>query len=445
MLGAEGQQWLSLRLQGERLRIKPRAVGRCVFVGEEMGSMRAKTMRRAGLLAVIVAAISMWAPGAARAGDGTPGYALPDWIAPIPWGSTRPEDGGIFIGSDFLLWRQTNPLRNQVIGVRGFFDVNNQLLVGTAPNQHSIGANFVGSSEVALDTNQVRGPGSYQPGFDVHIGWKFEDESTITLNWMYLFQIRYQAVATAVPHNFNVGADFADSFITAPVFNFPNDYAGLPEQANGPNGVATHGIWDGASLMTESFVQRTQEYSLIWRKPIFETEDCRFSSLLGPRFFWIWENFRWRTTNFGFTGSAGPSANYSNIDSNRMYGWNIGCSQEWYMGHGFACQLDANFTPYLNIVKERTQYTTDRKFNGFAENKRARTDYTVVPEVDAKLSLMWYPIENVQVNFGYDVMALFNTVNAQMPVDFNYSSVDPKFDRVYHIFDGLTASIVIVF
>jgi hypothetical protein len=421
------------------------SVGRCAFVTEEMGSMRAKSIWQAGLLAFVLAAVTLLTPRSAQAQ--ILGYAPPDFAWPIPWGSTRPEDGGVYIGSDFLLWRQTVPLRNQVVATRGFYDINSQ----DAHIGQFGGATFIGSGTVALDTNQVRGPGSYQPGFNIHIGYKFPDESTITFSWLYLFQQRYQAVATAVPPNFNFRGDFADTFLTAPVFNFPNDFAGLAEQQNsgitGPNGLplATYGIWDGASLMTESFVQRTQMYDIIWRKPLFETECYRMSSLCGPRFFWIWENYLWRTTNFGFTGSAGPSATYTNIDSNRMYGLDVGCSQEWYLGQGFACQLDTEVTGYLNIIKERTQYSTERKFNGSAESKRARTDYTVVPAFDAKLSLMWYPIENVQLNLGYDVMAFFNTVNAQVPIDFNYSSVDPKFDRVFRLFDGLTASIVIVF
>ena len=401
--------------------------------------MRAKSIWRAGLLAVILAAVLVLAPGTAHA---QLGYAPSDNTLPIPWGSTRPEDGGLYVDTDFLFFRQSMPLKNEVVAQRGFYNINDQ----DGNIGQFGGANFVGSGTVALDTNQVRGPTSYQPGLDTHIGWKFADESTIAVGWMYLAQVRYQAVATAVPPNFNFGVTFADSFLTAPVYNFPSDFAGVPGQATGPNGVATYGIWDGASQMTESFIQRTQAYDMIWRKPLFENECYRFSSLLGPRFFWIWEEYQWRTTNFGFTGSSGPSAQYNNIDSNRMYGYNIGCSQEWYWGNGFACQLDTSFTPFIDIVKERVQYTTGVKFSGMAENKRAKTDYTFAPEVEAKLKLVWYPTENVQINFGYDIMAFFNTINSEMPIDFNYSSIDPKFDHIlYRTFDGFRAGICITF
>jgi hypothetical protein len=406
--------------------------------------MRAKTIWRAALLTVILALT----PGPASA-QFSLGYAPTDPIVPLPYGSTHPEEG-IYTALEFLLLRQTNPLENQVVMTRGFFDINAQI-----PGQ---GANHIGSDTDALDTNQIRGPGSYQPAFKIYLGYKFNDESTLALSWLHIFQIRYQAVATAVPANFNVGSNallvdrngiapptFADSFISAPVYNFPSDFAGPPGLQNGPNNVRAYGVWDAASLAQISFVQREEAYDLIWRKPIVEEENYRFSSLVGPRFFWIWEKFAWRTTNFGFTGSDGPSALYTNIDSNRMYGWNIGCSQECYLGQGFACQLDTSFAPFLNIIKERAKYETGLKFSRAAENKRARTDYTFVPELEAKLSVMWYPTEYVQLNLGYNFMAFFNTVNAQRPVDFNYSSLDPKYDRVTRFFDGLSVAVVIVF
>jgi hypothetical protein len=394
--------------------------------------MRAKTIWRAALLTVTLALT----PGVASA-QFSLGYAPADPVVPLPYGSNHPEEG-IYTSLEFLLLRQTNPLRNQVIMTRGFYNVNSQ-------NAAAQSADFIGSGEDALDTNQIRGPGSYQPAFRIGVGYKFNDESSLSLSWLHIFQYRYQAVATAVPHNFAVGPTFANSFITAPVFNFPNDFAGPPGEQNGPGGVNAYGVWNGASLATISFRQHEEAYDLIWRKPIVEEENYRFSSLVGPRFFWIWEKFLWRTTDFGFTGSEGPSAIYTNIDSNRMYGWNMGCSQECYLGHGFALQLDTSFAAFLNVVKERAKYETGLKFQHRAENHRARTEYTFVPEVEAKLSVMWYPTESVQLNFGYNFMAFFNTVNAQRPVEFNYSAIDSKYDRVIRFFDGLSVACAISF
>ena len=82
------------------------------------------------------------------------------------------------------------------------------------------------------------------------------------------------------------------------------------------------------------------------------------SSLVGPRLFWIWETYNWRTTNFGFGSNSGVSASatYSNSVSNRLYGLLIGCSQEWYIGNGFACQLDADVVPDIDFVRTKAMY-----------------------------------------------------------------------------------------
>src|SRR5262245_50028017 len=48
-------------------------------------------------------------------------YAPADPQVPIPYGSTRPEDGGPYTFGMFGMYRQTNPLRAQLVAVRGLF------------------------------------------------------------------------------------------------------------------------------------------------------------------------------------------------------------------------------------------------------------------------------------------------------------------------------------
>ena len=406
--------------------------------------MRAKTMGRIGLLAFILALAT--AVAHAQQPDGYLGYAPPDQVLPLPLGSNHPEDGGFYTGMEFLFFRQTVPIKDQVVATRGFYNIN---------SQNGTSADFVGSGTVALNTEQVRGPGTYDPGFKLYAGWKFDDGSVLTFSWLYLFQNRFQAVATAAPPNLNVRQDFADSFITAPVFNFPSEFAGLPQQATGPISsfnnlpTATYGVWDGASQMTESFIQRTSAFDLIWRQSIWECENYRLSSLLGPKLFWIWETYNWRTTNFAFGNApAGESssATYSNDISNRLYGFNIGCSQEWYIGHGLACQLDTSVTPDIDFVREKVMYRNGGIDIGAAENKRSKRDYTPSVELEAKFSVSYYPWEFVQLNFGYNIMTFFNTITSELPIDFNYSSLTPAYNHDYlRVMDGLSASVIFVF
>jgi hypothetical protein len=58
---------------------------------------------------------------------------------------------------------------------------------------------------------------------------------------------------------------------------------------------------------------------------------------------------------------------------------------------------------------------------------------------------MWYPWEGVQMSVGYDVFAFFNTVSSPRPIDFNFGTVDPNYERTFRWFNGLQASVAISF
>src|SRR5262249_26317681 len=137
-------------------------------------------------------------------------------------------------------------------------------------------------------------------------------------------------------------------------------------------------------------------------------------------------------------------ATYNNIVSNRMYGVKVGCGNECYLGNGFSCSLDLSAQLFLDVIKERTKYEVGPRHIG-AERKRSRTDYTGVPAVQGSLNLWWYPYQGVIVKAGYDVQAFFNTVSSRNPIDFDYSAVAPKFNRVFRIFDGLAIGVAFTF
>ena len=118
--------------------------------------------------------------------------------------------------------------------------------------------------------------------------------------------------------------------------------------------------------MTEQFLQRTQQYEATYRVPIYETENYRLSGIVGPRFTWIWERYKWVTTDLDVNGNESPdwSAQYTNITSNRMYGVHVGCEQECYLGHGFAADVQLQFSGYEDSVKEEAKYQLARGANG---------------------------------------------------------------------------------
>src|SRR5262249_18004012 len=148
---------------------------------------------------------------------------------------------------------------------------------------------------------------------------------TLSVGFFYLWEAKYAAAATLAAPNLAVGRDQADSFLWAPVYNFPPEFAG-PNFKVTPTGTvnpfAIYGIWNGATDMSLEFVQRAEQIQATFRVPVFETATYRLSGLVGPRFFWIWERFRWRTVDTDFSGLQSPSwtAIYTNEVSNRMYG-----------------------------------------------------------------------------------------------------------------------------
>jgi hypothetical protein len=373
-------------------------------------------------------------------------YGTPDLLdVPAPIGHDRMDKGGLYLLGEFVMYRQTNPITHQAIAVRGFVDEDGSI-TGTP-------GTFVGSHNLALDAHDVSGPGTYQPGFKVGGGWRFEDASVIELNYMNLEKAVFNHAATLANRGFIQGAVQADTFLTSFVFNFPAAYAGPIAQSDGrPNKLttgnagATFGIWNAASEMIEEFDQRTSSLDLLYRKPIFETECWRTYGICGGRFFWIWERFKWRTTDLAVDGALNPdfTANYTNITSNRMYGPVVGIGNDWYLGHGFAVSLDLEAAALLDIIKERASYELGQKDQP-PINKRAITDYGLVPEFSGNLNIWWYPTEAIQLRFGYDVMTFFNTSAMQKPVSFDYGSLNPTYDRIFRIFDGLNAGIAIIF
>jgi hypothetical protein len=405
--------------------------------------MRGKTLGWGWVLAAVVALLPAGAQ--AQTSYEATGYAPPDslWHTGLI-SSTRPEDGGFFLAGSYVMYRQTNPMKEQLVAVRGFTSVDGSVVVlGVTPPAGS----FIGSGVEALNTQQLSGPNGYQPGFKFEGGYRFGDGGTLTLGMLYLSTAETRAVATLAPHNLQVGPALADSFVSSPVFNFPNDFAGPDFKVNSGNAGATFGIWNAASVMSISLLQRFTQYEATWREPLYENPNYRFSSLVGPRITWIWERFKWRTVDLNVAGAAlDPTfvGVYTNITSNRMYGVHCGCSQECYIGHGFAVQLDTQGSLFMDSVKERAKYQLgDHEI--LSENKRSLRKFTIAPELEAELSLAWYPRENMQIRIGYDVMMFFNTLSSPRPISFDYSGLNPTWESQFRLFDGFHAGLSISF
>jgi hypothetical protein len=402
---------------------------------EEMGLMRATYFRLAGLGTAILALLCGMAYG-----QQTGSYSPPDVQLPLPMGSTN-VDGGLFTAASFVSFRQTNPLRNQVIAYQGFVDVDGSVQGGDVPGT------FIGSHQVALDSRQVSGPQTYQPGTKIDIGWKFagDDAGTLVFSWMWLAEAKYNANVTLANNFLQLGPSLENSFQFSPVYNFPIDYAGEPNKVTTGSPFALFGIWNGSTEQAIQYVQRVQQWDLTYRVPYYETETTRLSGLVGGRFFWLWDGFTWKTIDVDDGGNSGPltSAQYSNVTSNRMYGVHVGLQQEWYLGHGFAVSLEGDVAAFCDIVKERVKYEFLDKFTP-PQSKYSRTDYTIAGEASANLALQWYVYEGIQIRASYDVMAFANTIASTLPVAFNWGAPIPEYDHVSRFFDGFTFGVAFI-
>jgi hypothetical protein len=392
-----------------------------------------------------------------------PDYTAPDPVYPLPLFHDHPERGGLYVAAEFVMMEQTNPLAHQVIARRGLFDFDGSITAALngqvaepgpsvppiiIPGQIRPG-NFIGSGTPALFADDAGGPGTFQPGFNVILGWRFASGFALEVSWMHLQEAKYAASAGIIPPTLQPGNNLEETFVTAPVFNFPNDYAGPQFKLAIGNPNAAFGIWNAASNMEVIFIQRYEQVDVTGRIPIYQGENCRCYGLVGPRMVWMWEKFYWRTVAQDFLGNAAgdDSAIYTNVVSQRFYGVHAGGGMEWHLcdtpAGTFSISCDLQVAGLVDVVKERAKYERG-DFETSAQ--RARTEFTFSPELQAQPNLWWYPIEGVQLRVGYDVMGFFNTVASPNPVSFNYGGLDPPFEKGhFRFFNGFNAGIGFIF
>ncbi len=171
---------------------------------------------RSFCLGLVLTAVMGLAPEAARCQDVQlpaprvvrgQDYSPPDPVFPLPLYHERPETGGFYAAGNFLMLRQTNPLKEQPIAVRGFVDTfGNVQATQNFLSEVELGVTgptpvpglFIGSGKPALDVNQVSGPNSYQPGFRINLGWKFQNDLDIEFSWSHLFTKKLSATAATI-------------------------------------------------------------------------------------------------------------------------------------------------------------------------------------------------------------------------------------------------------
>jgi hypothetical protein len=387
------------------------------------------------------------APTAARAqsespvgGMGAVNVAPDSFPLPLPLTSQRPEAGGLFTAAEFVFMHQTRPIQNQRIMVRGFFD--------STGNITGVPGTFTGSAETALDTGML-GRTTWEPGYKMEVGYKFTNGVAVSLSNLHLMSARYSAGATLVTPFFKAGTNLAETFISAPVYNFPVDFAGpgIKTAFDGTGtggGSNTYGIWNAASEATESYKQHYDQYDITGRIPVFSNEYAKLYSLVGARSAWLWERYDWRTVSRDINGAASQfdAATYSNLISNRMYGPFLGCGQECYLGGGFALSADATGAILFDRVRAKAKYQRDDGESGGPQSKDGVMEYRITPNTTGSINLWWFPAGGIEMRVGYNALMFFNTVTSKYPVGFNYSKIDAPYEtQWFRMVHGINAGI----
>jgi len=354
-----------------------------------------------------------------------------------PFGRPHPEQGGFYTGFEFMYWLQTNPLKSEPIGFRGVQDADGSIAtaLGITP---AFPGQWIGSKAVALDTNYISGPQNYQPGFNFTFGYRFESGLAVEMRWIHLFDVRYSATASLLPPT-SIGGNAAETFITSPVYNFSPPYFGPGNTTGQGSAIGLFGLWDGTDLQTISFVQRFDLWEMTFRVPMQESECWRTYGIIGPRIVSMWERFTWTATHPEADGTI-PSidvANYTNVTSNRLYGVHGGVGNEWFLGDSpagaFSLSLDLQASIFFDFMKGLPKYELGDRSTAA---QHARRLSAFVPEVEGQLNLWWYPIHGFVCRVGYEASAYFNTFSSPRPVDFNFGSITPAYERTMRVFDG---------
>jgi hypothetical protein len=448
--------------------------------------------RNTGWSTLLLAAGVALAPTGARAdtgGDGVtwaPGQPLPqaapkfrgqmgvdkqeDPAYPLPLGHPRMDVvGGVYTAIEFVMFRQTNPIGHQLAAIRGFTDFDGAVtgdLNGTAVFTDQtqpfiirgplVPGNFLGTGTPALFTDDLRGQESWQPGYKLTLGYRFDNGTAIETSWMALQKVTYSANASLVPTNFaNLasGAILADSFVSSLFFNLPPEFAGANQKVALGNPGSVFGTFNGDNNININFRQFFQDWDVRGRVPWFQDECTRLYGLAGLRFAWIWEQFRLRAVSANFDGNSTPEdvGLYENTVSNRMYGPFIGAGAERYLGRGFGIGIEGEAAYLLDIVKERAQVQNGDRNNAnrntpFVIVKKSATNFASVGEFTANAQLFWYPIEGIQVRVGYNLMTFLNTIYMKDPIAFDARNFDPNWsNKGIRFLDGFNAGIGFIF
>lgn len=371
-------------------------------------------------------------------------------ILPIPTGHAG--DAGFYTSVEYVMLTQTRDIGSQVVAYRGLID--------STGNITGIPGTYVGSGREALSTDDF-GRRDFTPGYQIELGYRFQDGTRVYANFLQLFETQTKAGASLVSPYFRSRVDLTDTFLVSAVYNFPPNFAGPRFESgydtnivpgSGNTGGNTYGIWNGATVMNMKLTQRYQQAEIGMRMPLMQTDYSRVYGIAAGRFAWLFDRFQWYTQAMNVFGVSEPQdqAWYTNTLSQRMYGPVIGCGHEIFLANQFSLSCDLTGGVLLSVVKERAKYKLESPGDGATiqpiASKSSHNTWQLVPNGNVNLNLWWYPTEGVQMRVGYQAMAYFNTTRMDEPVGFNYAVPDPQYGtQVFRLLHGFNVGFGLFF
>ena len=418
---------------------------------------------------------------------------------PLMWGE---RDEGFFFAMEAVFMRMNNPLKSQVVAQRGIYDFVGDIrgygpprdifedddptedpppvFVGTIASS-SLGTpgQFVGSGAAALTTTDIGSP-TFQPGTRLTFGYRLRNGIAFELNYMALTAARRTAQAGIIPPpGFPfIGRDLAETFLSAPFYNYSPFLAGpirdvisgvdignpdgsggsslfvpqAPEDLRNFGGyiVPAYGIANGAEIFEQSFRQRFATGELNARVPLFQGEVTRTYWIGGFKYIGMQERYRLRIVDFGLgdvnDGSITQSPTfvmvYTNKITNRFYGMTIGCGSEAYLGMGWAVSVEARVGAAAETSRVVTQV---ERGDGNYQLKHTSNQISAVTNFQAGGYLWWYPIEGIQLRVGYEYLGIVGARRSPNPVDFDLGRLQPEVKGTYFSLDGFVAGVAFIF
>ncbi|MBA4189345.1 MAG: hypothetical protein C0467_15215 [Planctomycetaceae bacterium] len=350
----------------------------------------------------------------------------------------QPGDAGFYFGMEFVLLAQTRAIGHQSIAKYGFYDLTGE--VNGTPGA------IVGSGRDAINTNMFRNGPTFQPGFNVEVGYRFDDGTKIFANYMQLYDAHYSVGASLVPPGYAVPLQngqitLADSFVSSPVYSFNSQFAGPTNKVAGVPDSAVYGIWNAATQMDIKFTQRFQQAQAGGRVPVLMTDYSRVYGTGGMQFSWFFERFYWRAVSADQNGNVNQTtaANYTNTLSQRMYGPFVGCGHEIFVANQFSLSCDLTGALLLNVDKQRAKYKLG---DNTIQSKWGNEEFHITPNANIAVNAWWYPIEGVQMRVGYQAMSFYNTQYMITPVGFNYGNIAPQYEfKAFRLLHGFNVGV----